>query len=237
MGANVAADWQNKDMSEEAFQKKHGRSKGSYTALAESYFGKYGGFTPGAVKDFNNMKETLHGTDAMAARAGEFAGKGNEALQELRADFRRQKMTSLYDELGAGGAIKMQKLFDGAGGEAALAELYGSDSEDVKKVKLAGILGTSEGIDKVVSTITKDPTQRAKAARAAAAVDVSAYQSSEAAKAATGGIGGASKGVGDVSGETLKALEAQSAQLVANYNQLITMANTLKEITDGIRKR
>jgi hypothetical protein len=233
IGAGVADDLQNDKISNAEFEKKYGKSRGAYTAVADNYFKKYGGFTPSAAKSFKEHRNSMEGTDSAARTSSNYAGSAASAYMELSNDLHDRAVSGGgYLTNAEGKSANIQDLL--SGNQKGLAELYGDDDDVTKKAKLADMLGGySGGLDKVISSINKDSGRKAKLLGASNKIASAAFNSSEAANAAGGGASGASIGVGDVSGETVKVLEAQSAQLLANYKQLIALSEQLNKSMKG----
>lgn len=230
LGGGVSEDVQNMDSG--AFQKKYGKSKGAYTAVADNYFKKYGGFNPSAAKAFNEHRNSMEGTDFVASASSSYAGSAASAIQELTNDLHESsRLGGGYVTNAEGKSANIEDLV--RGNQGALAELYGSDDDATKMARIATITGYSGGLDKVINSINKDSSSRTRQIGATNKIAEAAFKSSEAGAAAGGGAGTSSKGVGDVSGETVKVLEAQSAQLLANYKQLIALAEQLNKAMKG----
>lgn len=222
-------------MDDKSFQKKYKNSKGSFVAQAERYFNQYQ-FSPEAVKQFKNMTNSSKFTDDLGRAREVNASTAGAAAANLLLDLENEVVGTHSGGLltGAGGSRSIVEL---ARGDKRILSILGDSSRSAAEqeagiAKLTGFSGA--GLHEIVTKMRGEGDKSVRRNSLSSTLSAFAARSNEDALAATGGTGVATgKTVGDISQETVKIIEAQSSQLLANYKQLIALQEKLGGLLKG----
>jgi hypothetical protein len=188
------------------FEKKYKHSRGYFTALAGRYADTVG-TTDTTKKNLNRLSNASDFTDMDAAQAA-------AASKNIEGD-----TAALAKSMGVGGSRYLLSH-----PEALMTLADPSISDDVKRLRLNKSSGQEMGglIEVASKHRGKDLDDKLEIVKN----DIRLTAQAQAASG-TGGTGSAI--IGDLSKETVKLLETQSTQLLANYKALIALQEQLSK--------
>ena len=217
-------------LSDEAFQKKYKHSKGYFTALTDKAFATYGANHPKVKEEMDRAVDSSSGSDALRVGQSWSSQQADEANTSLRKTvssdmglFGERTVTNASGERQEATSILKDNL------EATSILFDDKLTSTQKKARLAEVtkgFDFSDVIKKVEANTTAEQREKAKSLAAYAA-------KTKAEGEATGGGAGTGKVGGDISSDTQKVIEGQSAQLVSNYKALIALQEQLNKLQGG----
>lgn len=204
-------------LSDEAFQAAYGQSKGAVGALAKRYLGIYG------YKKARDELERESSGRAISDALDTGAGQDSRAAQAAT-----NKLSMLVMDAAGGASLEEKERLRGAlGAHPEIAAIIAGDRLSIGE-KDQKIRELANGLDlrDVIKNFQATP-ETSKLVSEIGTANLRAQQISEA-KGVPAGAG--TPVLGDISKETVQIIEAQSAQLLANYQQLIALQERLNSL-------
>jgi hypothetical protein len=112
--------------------------------------------------------------------------------------------------------------------QGLLATLYDPNMSQDKKLAIINKAAGGKDMSKAIEFATSHSNAKTAGLVEGLKKDIQLTASVQSSTASGGAVG--SKVIGDLSADTTKVLEAQSAQLLANYNQLIALQKQLNDL-------
>lgn len=234
---NTLQDLESTLVTDEGFKKSYGRSRSEVIAETEKYITKYG-----SDKMQKRLKQE-QGTHKLADTAARSAEEAQQIVEKDKSKLlNRVSNDVVTDEQG--NKTNIHTLLEK--NTAATMTLFDVDLDREKKILALsrpvdqGGLGlpakeVARTVDRTMfemsgtSEAAKEARSKVKGMVHEMGVNIEAFKDTAGAV----GAGAGATGIGDLSKETVKVLEAQSSQLLANYKQLISLQEKLNHLQKG----